>query len=276
MSTLRTVPLCLIVAASLLLMPRSFLRAGGQELSPRGFAPPTTFFVPQFGHGTDQFGNVFSTEINFLNLSTSAASVTVATFNDSGQPVNLLRQDVAPQTPPTSVDETALEIAGSGTARQESLNLAPTTELNLGYAVITSQEPIGVEIIFTIETDQGELTSTNLKVGPTLNSASLLGRVQEGGNTGLALLNPPDNPAVTVDLTFVGTSGVTLDSAEVSLEPGEKMSQFANELFDDVPPGTFGSIHLMVEDTEAVAALPLRQDGVELTTQELFNQRSGL
>ncbi|MEE8584507.1 MAG: hypothetical protein V3T83_06600 [Acidobacteriota bacterium] len=68
--------------------------------SPQG----RSFFIPQIGHGTDAGGNQFSTEINFINLSTTTSQIVIRTFSDDGNPLRLLEQSL-PATAPESVSE---------------------------------------------------------------------------------------------------------------------------------------------------------------------------
>ena len=262
---------CWVGLACLILLSLN-LMAG----SPQG----RSFFIPQIGHGTDLGGNQFSTEINFINLSTTTSQVVINTFSDDGDPLRLLEQSF-PATAPESVSELTVDIPGTGTARARTLSASPNTQLDIGWAQVTTPDAVGVQVVFRILNPSGNLiTAANIRVGPVVNSASLFG-VQNGAGTAIALLNPPGNPPVTISVQAIGSDGNSIVTApNIPLQPGEKTARF---LFGFLPSlGDFdGSIEIRssnMADPDStprppIAILPLRQEGLVLTTQSVFPPR---
>lgn len=245
-----------------------------------GTVPSNSLFIPQIGHGTDVAGNQFSTEINFINLSTSASQVVIRTFDDGGDPVRLLQMELG-STAPEAVSELTVDIPGRGTADVQTLNDNPATELSLGWAAVSTDQAVGVQAVFRIRDSGGNLTTAaDVRIGPTATAASTFGIQSSSVNTGLAFLNPPGNPAATVSISAVGNDGNGRLTSMINLDPGERD---ARNLFEFLPSlGNFnGSLEIRSRnmadpespDQPPIAILPLRQEGVVLTTSDLFPPR---
>ena len=142
--------------------------ASSHREAPAGSITERSFWIPQFGHGSTA-GNQFTTAINLINLSTTTSKVAIFTFGDDGNPLNLLDMD---GTSVSKIED--LEIQGRGTASINSLNEDPTNQLGLGYAQVTTQQAIGVEVIFEIRDPENNLSATNVRPIPPGNGPFLL------------------------------------------------------------------------------------------------------
>ena len=235
-----------------------------------------SFFIPLIGHGQG-----FSTEINLINLSPATSQVQINTFDDDGDPLRLLRQNAGLIGPPESVSELIVDIPGTGTAHALTLNPDPG-QLDVGWAQVSTQHAVGVQFVFRILDNDNLVTAADIRVGHIVTAASFLGLVDLAGgiDTGLALVNPPQNPEVEVTIEAIGSAGDVALTTTINLQPGGKVSQF---LFQFLPElGDFkGSIELRSSDPAdpdnpikpPIAILPIRQEGLVLTTQNVFPPR---
>lgn len=267
---------CLKRAAAWAVLGGIFLLSPGLMA---GTVQTSTFFVSQFGHGTDQLGNQFSSEINLINLSSTASQVTLATFNDDGDTIRLLEQELI-NTAPEAVSELSVEIPGRGTAVARSLNDNPASALNTGWVQATTSNAVGIQVVFRIRDGDGNLiTASNVVVGPLTSAASMLGTNSNSLKTGVALLNPPGSANASVSIRAIDSDGDMVSAFMLSpLQPGERRVGFLDELLPGL--GNFnGSIEIRSEDIEdnpvPISILPLLQDQSSsvLTTQELFEPR---
>lgn len=244
-----------------------------------GTTTANTVYIPQIGHGADGAGNQFSSEINLINLSTTASQVVVRTFDEDGGPVRLLLMDLG-TTAPEAVSELTIQLPGLGTGDVHTLSENPDSLL-LGWASVSTDQAVGVQAVFRIRDVDGNLTTAaNIRIGPLTSGASFFGLQNATVNTGIAFVNPPGNPAARVSVHAVDKDGTGLLTSMINLGPGEKDSRF---LFEYLPSlGSFnGSIEIRsvnMADPESmdipqIAILPIRQEGVVLTTSDLFPLR---
>ncbi len=271
MSGRRTRLACCLILTCLILLSHNLLA---------GSPGARSFFVAQVGHGTDGIGNQFSTEINFINLSTTTSEVVIRTFSDEGDPLRLIEQNL-PNTAPESVAELTVQIPGTGTARTRSLNPNPGTALDIGWAQISTAQAVGPKVVFRIVNPADQLvTAADIRVIPIVTAASLFGHQQNTSGTAIALLNPFGNPPARISLEAIGNDGNSILTSFIDLLPGEKTARF---LFQYMPSlGNFdGSIEIRSRnmtdpdsnDRPPIAILPLNQQGLILTTQNPFPPR---
>ena len=238
--------------------------ASSHREAPAGSITERSFWIPQFGHGSTA-GNQFTTAINLINLSTTTSKVAIFTFGDDGNPLNLLDMD---GTSVSKIED--LEIQGRGTASINSLNEDPTNQLGLGYAQVTTQQAIGVEVIFEIRDPENNLSATNVRPIPLVTALSFFGRASADTRTGIAVVNPPTNKQTTVEFFLFDSPGTPSGNGDVVLAPGQKSAQFLDQLVENLG-GFTGSVEMRSD--EPVSLLPLRQQGLVLTTQDAFPPR---
>ncbi len=152
--------------------------------------------------------------------------------------------------------------------------------MDLGWAQVTTQQAVGVQVVFRILNPSGNLiTAANIRVGPITTAASLFG-VQNGAATAIALLNPPGNPPATISIQAIGSDGNSIATRDFGLQPGEKKARFLIQFLPSL--GSFdGSIEIRStnmadpgsNNRPPVAILPILQEGLVLTAQDAFPPR---
>lgn len=236
-----------------------------QKVRSGGLAAARSFWIGQFAHGPS--GNdQFSTTLNFINLSTTTSTVTVRTFSDDGSPLDLLRS-VTPPFDPVSERQVVLAGRGTGTVVSDGPPI-----LQVGYAQAETVNAVGLEVIFDLREASGNLiTATNVRVIPLVTALSFFGRSVAGVRTGMSVLLPPGSDGPTdVDLTLFNADGTIRGVDSLRLEVGQKTSRFLDELVENL--GNFtGTVE--ARSDEPISLLPLRQEGVVLTTQDAFPPR---
>ncbi len=263
--------------------------SGGSLVSPSGAnlcraeapANQRVFYVPLIGHGVDSFGNRLDTVFKLINLAGQPANARIVACSDSGQMADLLASD----TGPTSLIDFAVD--GNGAATLRSLNRNPESALDVGWAVVTSPDFVGLEVIFNLRDQTGFLTSTNVQTNPIVTAVSFFADIGPAVNTGTAFMYPNFNDGseqrASIDLFLLNRDGTTVAQTSVGLDKGEKTARFLGELvtpsgltLDEFLRGTGESFSGSVEirASEPVAILPLRQEGLVLTTQALFPPRA--
>ncbi len=229
-----------------------------------GAEPQLELFFPQFGHGGTPDGLQFSSTISLINLSTTTSPVSVVAFDPNGQTADLLR---GPGGEPTAV--VSLEIPGSGTASVQSLNRDPAM-IQTGSALVFSLNSfVSTQTEFSI-LDEGRLAArAQVPARPLTQAGSFF--VPPDGRTGLAIMNPFSNPdPADVRVGTVNSGGRIIDWDAIPLNPGEQISRFLDELGID----TTGATSVEFRSDMPVAILPLQQDGLDLTNQDLFPPRN--
>ena len=191
-----------------------------------GVTAERSFWIGQWAHGPTG-DDVFSTTVNFLNLSTTVSTITVRTFDNDGDPLSLLRGI----TPPfDAVNERTVILAGRGTGTL--LSDSNETGLLIGYAQASTANAVAVEVVFSLrDADGNVITATNVRTPPLVTALSFLGRNNAGAKTGMAVLLPPgsDGP-VDVDFTFYNSDGTIRATESLPLQVGQKVSRFLDEL----------------------------------------------
>ncbi len=222
------------------------------------------FWLPQFGHGSGG-GLSFSSEINMINLSTSTAQAQIESFSNSGDPIQLFRGPGG-----NAVQQLNRQIPLMGTSTVQSQNQDPN-QITLGWVRIFSEDALGVGAVFRIFQGANLQTAAAVLPRPLTSSASFAARFGGGIRTGLAVLNPLVNRNPTnVWLTVFDDNGNEIADTVIPLEAGQKEASFLDELVSNLPEFS-GSVEL--KSDFPVAVLPLQQQGVVLTTLDVFPGR---
>ena len=89
----------------------------------------------------------------------------------------------------------------------------------------------------------------------------------------MAILNPPSNSGeaeVLLGAINAGGKGNDTDITTLNLNPGARIQMFVDELF----PNGQDAASVEFRSNLPIALLPLQQDGLVLTTQDVFPPRS--
>ena len=236
------------------------------------------FYVPQIGHGSDTAGNRVDTKIRILNLQGAETSTaTVVSCGDAGE-LDLLRSDSG--EPTAEVDIT---LEPGGTATIQSLNSDPDNELVVGYAGIITSDALGISVLFNIVDAEGNLTSTDVRPAPLVTRASFFVEAGDGVNTGVAILLPPNALGNSeVGLRVRDSDGDITDKTCFTMEPGDRISKFVTEIVPGLSAleilggGSTLSGAIEIYSDEPVGLMPLRQEGIVITTESVFPPRAGV
>jgi len=240
------------------------------------FAESRTVVVPQFAAGTGG-GLKITTTITLVNLGTGVlnpARVDVATFDESGNPANLLKQNTLGGV--QAVATLQREIPGRGTAVVESHSASGS--LATGWASLTTEDNVAVEVLFSIYDAASNklITSTSILPSQETEAGTVIVSVNSAtslyGALAVSLAPTASGPAeVTADVydqfgNFVG-------SGEFTVEPGQKIARNWTQLVSALAGrnGFVGTAEVV--STQPVVMLPLRQDGVQLTAQAVLANR---
>ncbi len=227
------------------------------------------FYVPQIGHGRDMAGNRVDTKIRILNFDGAETSTaTVVSCGDAGE-LNLLRSELG--EPTAQVDIT---LEPGGTATIQSLNSDPDTELAVGYGGIITSDALGISVLFNIVDAEGNLTSTDVRPASLVSRASFFVEVGDGVDTGVAILLPPNALGDSqVGLRVRGSDGNISGENCVTMEPGDRISQFVTEIVPGLS-ALSGAVEIYAD--VPVGLMPLRQEGIVITTESVFPPRVGV
>ncbi len=278
---------------------------GGVQNPCRGttLAPDLTrwYWIPHYGHGTIPSSQPaqrleFDTVIKFLNLDyervgeetyeAHEAEFEIVSCSDQGQPMKLMAAPGGPQGP-VPVSFMKLKIPPNGVLELKSLNEKPNSEIGVGYSIARSTDFVVPEVIFNIRRGDGFLTSTNVPIYPIVTAVAFIADIDEAAlaNTGIAFMFPWDfdffvpEPGAGVqrsmiDLFLMDQDGVLVAQHTFTLDRGHKTALFLNQIFGSAQgverPFT-GSLDIRA--SHPVSVLPLRQEGLVLTTQDLFPPR---
>ena len=228
-----------------------------------GYDPPQQTFIPQFGHGESQ-GTGFSSSITLINLSTTTSQVSVSSNSSTGSAIDLLRDPV--NGDPTFFVSTSVPAGGS--AEIHSMNAHPD-QIDTGSVSIFSFNSLVVSQTEFSIFQNGQLGARAQVPGRSLRTRGSF-TVGQNGRTGLAIVNPFTNSSTAdVRLGTVNSDGKIVDTAQMNLDPGHRISQFLDELM-----GVEGATSAEFRSNVPVAILPLQQDGLVLTTQDVFPGRN--
>ena len=238
-----------------------------EQPAPRaeGYQPPNETWVPQFGNGTNPGGLGFSSTITLINLSTTTSQVSVLSFGGAAgiSSLPLLRDPISGE----ATSSMGVLIPASGSAHIDSMNPNPNEINTGGVGIFSSNRQVVSQTEFSIF-NNGQLKARAQGPGRKLRTMGSF-PIGESGRTGVALLNPFSNSgAAAVGLAGVGPNGKAIDVYQTSLEPGTRISKFLDELMN-----VQGATSAEFRSNVPVAILPLQQDGLVLTTQDVFPER---
>ncbi len=228
-----------------------------------------TVYVPQIGHGDG-----FETTLSFINLSGTTSRAEVRAYTDNGTPLNLLLRAASPFEDAQAVSEMGLETAPLGYGALSTYSFNPSVQV--GWAEITTEDSVAVEVVFSrYAASRQLLTSTSVLPGPLTTEFSFIAFANPVARSGLALLNPPDAVATAnVALRLFDRFGFLVGERVVPLAPGRKISRFVDEA--ELFPGLEGqdfSGTVEVRSDVPVAVMPLRVQGIHITTQLVHSHR---
>ncbi len=222
-------------------------------------------FLPQFGHGRNlDIASTFTSTISLLNLSTTTSQVSILSLDPNGSSIPLLRDPFNGEARPSL----SVPIPGSGTIVIQSANMNPD-QIDVGSVSIFSfNDSVVSQTEFSIFTGDRLDARAQVPSRPLTQGGSFL--VGEQGQTGVAVVNPfiNDLPAEVL-LASVDPAGNVVDTASLDLMPGQQISRFLDQLMD-----TQGAASAEFRSNVPIAILPLQQDGLVLTTQDLFPERN--
>ncbi len=273
---------------------------------PALFAPDAlyrAYFIAQFGHGSIPSANPantleFDTVVKFLNLADEEVEegvfeareteFEIVTCSEEGEPLNMMAVPAGPQGHLTTSYITKT-IPPNDTFQVNSLNDNPDSQIDVGYAIVRSLGFVVPEVIFNIRRGNGFLTSTNVPILPILTATSFFADIDEATplNTGIAFFFPsefdtlggdPPEPGVVramIELFLLDEQGEIVAETEFTVDRGHKTDDFLGQFFagqlGDITQPFQGSLEIRA--SHPVAILPLRQEGLVLTTQALFPPR---
>ena len=236
-----------------------------------------TFYVPQYAEGRAG-GLKISTSVTLINLGTNSlnpARADIESFDESGAPANLLLQRTI--SGDEIVSSVQVEIPGRGTGTVYSATDTPG-QATAGWVQITTEDDLAVEVIFSIfDVANGDLiTTTSVLPRAPVTDGTLVVTVDSPGlSSAVALLNPPTNEEVAgIAFTVYDEFGNQVGTGSVEgLEPGQKISRNWPDLVSELDglEGFVGSAEFI--STMPLAVLGLRQDNVQLTTQDVLPAR---
>ena len=214
------------------------------------YLPANTIYLAQLADGSRT-----STLIALSNLSPHPATGTIEFIDDEGDPVAVPLRGL--EDAMTSIDF-SLE-ADETTVIQTTGGSDP---LVVGWARATATEPIRGTAVFQVRGPTDTLFEAGVGDAPATGQTSLfVSRTAPTPlttlSTGIAIANPSDGWA-HVQLTFrrrLPDAGVF--TAYLNLNPGEHLSRFLEELFEeDAPAGSEGT--LIIESAIPVVVTALR------------------
>ncbi len=233
-------------------------------------AQDQTVYIAQVGHGAG-----FETTLSFVGLTNTTTNILIETFDNDGDPVALLnRPDVVttigasigvPVGSAGAAESYGIEVPPMGTREVQSLNENEAT-LEVGYAKITSDSPVGIEAVFRNFANGVRVNTTSVLPESPTTGFSMLAY----GQTGLALLNPPDNGGTAeVTVSLFDGAGRMLGERMIPLAAGSKAVAFLNQapFFSPemVPGDFFGSVE--INSTQPVVPVVIKIEGSALVTQ---------
>lgn len=236
------------------------------------------FFLPQFATGQES-GISLSSDIVLLNMSSTSSPVFVDTRDPSGESADLLEE---PNGQPTNFFSVDIPANGS-ILIQSAMNLPGFRQ---GYAGIFSFNgqvvpQAGFQLRLIPQSTNSVVPSGS--EGMIVSRAQVPGRqmVTQGsfsasqtGRTGFAMLNLLSAPFdAEVTMGTISSAGDILEIQQFNLVPGQRVSMFIDELFD-VSGGPPASVEF--RSNLPLSVLPLVQNGLVLTSQDVFPPRLGL
>lgn len=238
-------------------------------------AAAQTYYAAQFAAGAGA-GLRIETTVTLVNLGKeilNPARVTVQSFNEAGAAADLLKQNTLAGL--RAVSEVQREIPGRGTAVVEGFS--QNGSLQAGWLQITTPDNVAIEILFSIFNQAGQLiTATSVLPRPLVSSGTLLVNVDapRALASAVAVLNPATGQETAqVAVEVYDAFGVNVGTAQFPVQPGERVARNWTELVESLAGRTGFVGTAEITSTVPVVLLPLRQDGVDLTAQDVLPAR---
>lgn len=223
-------------------------------------APEHRIFIPQLADGEGA-----QTLLTVVNVSDSTTVATVEFFSSTGAPLAL---EVGPAASP--VQSVHLTLPAGGSAMLQTLGNAPG--LRAGWATVVAGAPIRATAAYQVVDSSGRVL---FEAGVEDATAADRMRVFAARsiptpgvelNTGVAVVNPTEETATLILRYLRREPSPALLQRTVTLEPGEHLPAFLDELFEDeATQNSWGT--LVIESDVPVAATALRtQNGYQLSS----------
>jgi hypothetical protein len=241
------------------------------------FGQTKTFYVPQYAEGAA--GSVkISTSVTLISLETGVlnpARADIESFDESGTPANLLLQKTI--TGDQAVSFVQTEVQGRGTATVLSATETPD-QATAGWVQITTEDSLAVEVIFSIfdATTDDLITTTSVLPRDPVTDGTLVVSVDSAKSltSAVALLNPPTNDSADIAFTVYDEFGNEVGTGSITgLQPGEKVSKNWPELIPELQGRNDFVGSAEFTSTMPLAVLGLRQESIQLTTQDILSAR---
>lgn len=210
-----------------------------------------TTYLAQIGSGRTSSASLedvsLTTSFILSNPSDIQAQGLISFFDNDGQPLLLTLNGAAASTLGLSIDPFK-------SAKLE-MDVSSSTVLT-GYAVVRANVPLDSLAIFSVLGGSGEELS-NADVDATKGFFSAVAPVQQfsgsQSESGLAIVNTgPDEAQIWIE-------GQGLETAFLTLSPGEHVAEFLSEMFPSLQGDAYdGSLHIVSNQPVAVVALRTR------------------
>jgi len=216
------------------------------------------FFFSQVADGFDPGATThWHTTIFLSNQGSSAlASGAVTFFHSSGSPMNV--SFVNDQNVGVAVgNQISFQISPGQSRKYTSV---PTGNLQVGYAVVTSNAPVAGNAMFSHWTNPPNellLSEAGVPSATLLIKQAVFADTQFGFNTGVAVANPGSS-SIVVTFELVNIDGQVVASTSQTLGAGQHISRFVTELFGSVS-SMAGRLQVSAS-TGPLAAMALRFD----------------
>ena len=192
-------------------------------------AAGTSFTFPQAANGAFPGGS-FRTTIIIINSGTAAATFTIQLTQDDGSPLTM-----------PGIDTGMVTLAPGNTRVFQS---SGTGGLNAGAAVITSNNPIVVAVIFSQFDGAGNLvTEAGVSNSPAQPNFSIPVDLRPGFNTGVALFKPGAGSA-NLTLRIYDLNANLRGQLPLVLGPNGHRAAFVPELFPSLTGLTQGVLSI--------------------------------
>jgi hypothetical protein len=217
----------------------------------------TTLLFPQVANGS--FGEYFfRTSIILVNNSAENAAGKVCFYDADGVPM------AVPLEPGDTIDTWQFNLPAKSSYVLKTNGSGSGAS---GYAIVMSDTPVAGSTVFSQYGADGNLvTEAGVRSGSIMDFFAIPVDTTGDFNTGLAVLNSESAAPVGMYLRLLDSTGRTIASRTMTLEPGRQISRFvfgADQLFPNA--GKFrGSLQVFADSPLTTVAL--RSSSKTLTT----------
>ncbi len=209
-----------------------------EAIIPEGANESVVFYYPQIGIGTTG-PSTFHTDLIFVNTG-AATSLLAEIFASSGNPMAVRIEPS--RGDPVVGDSMALELSQGASIE---LGLRGLGEISAGYVRVTTGPAVGGVAVFSFLLDPGDeeplqtLFDSGVPSSSPIQDFSLSVQVVSGiSDTGVAIVDIDSNAGQSpstgqnqVTLSLYDQDFELVETAEVPLDTGQHLPQFASELF---------------------------------------------